>query len=256
MKKKELIVVGILIILIAFMDITGIPSAFFLNIKILDIEPMYFTLMVNFLIIGIIAYLVLKYICPNWELGLKKDGLANGLKNYGVIGAIVAIIGFVAFYVGLKPFDLKPSIFKVLIEGVIYYIGVAMIEELYIRGLLLNFIEKLFYKSKNKTIISIVLSSVIFGLGHIFGVLNQSLLIIISKVIWTIGMGMYFGLIYKKTNNLWLPIILHFFINVCALPYCFSSISGYANLTLYIILPTYLLLGIYSSYIMKKEILR
>ena len=44
-----------------------------------------------------------------------------------------------------------------------------------------------------------------------------------------------------------------FFINVCALPYCFSSISGYANLTLYIILPTYLLLGIYSMNIIKQE---
>lgn len=253
MNKKELIIVGILTILIAFMDITGIPSAFFIRINILDIEPMYFTLMVNFIIIGIIAYIVLKYLCPNWELGLKKDGFVNGFKEYGLAGIIVAIIGFIAFYVGLKPFDLKPSIFKVLIEGIIYYIGVAIIEELYVRGLLLNFIQKIFDKRKNKTIIAIVLSSVIFGLGHVFGVLNQPILVIISKVIWTIGMGMYFGTIYKKTNNLWLPIILHFFINVCALPYCFSSISGYANLTLYIILPTYLLLGIYSMNIIKQE---
>ena len=253
MNKKELIIVGILTILIAFMDITGIPSAFFININIIDIEPMYFTLMVNFVIIGIIAYFVLKYFCPNWELGLKKDGFVNGFKKYGLVGIIVALIGFIAFYVGLKPFDLKPSMFKVLIEGVIYYIGVAIIEELYIRGLLLNFIEKLFVKRKNKTIIAIVLSSVIFGLGHIFGILNQPVLVIISKFIWTIGMGMYFGTIYKKTNNLRLPIILHFFINVCALPYCFSSISGYANLTLYIILPTYLLLGIYSMNIIKQE---
>lgn len=253
MNKKELIIVGILTILIAFMDITGIPSAFFININILDIEPMYFTLMVNFVIIGIISYLVLKYLCTNWELGLKKDGFVNGFKKYGLAGIIVAVIGFIAFYVGLKPFDLKPSMFKVLIEGVIYYIGVAIIEELYVRGLLLNFIEKIFDKRKNKTIIAIVLSSVIFGLGHVFGVLNQPILVIISKVIWTIGMGMYFGTIYKKTNNLWVPIIIHFFINVCALPYCFSSISGYANLTLYIILPTYLLLGIYSMNIIKQE---
>lgn len=253
MNKKELIIVGILTILIAFMDITGIPSAFFININILDMEPMYFTLMVNFVIIGIISYLVLKYLCTNWELGLKKDGFVNGFKKYGLAGIIVAVIGFIAFYVGLKPFDLKPSMFKVLIEGVIYYIGVAIIEELYVRGLLLNFIEKIFDKRKNKTIIAIVLSSVIFGLGHVFGVLNQPILVIISKVIWTIGMGMYFGTIYKKTNNLWVPIIIHFFINVCALPYCFSSISGYANLTLYIILPTYLLLGIYSMNIIKQE---
>ncbi|MDE6596263.1 MAG: CPBP family intramembrane metalloprotease, partial [Oscillospiraceae bacterium] len=79
------------------------------------------------------------------------------------------------------------------------------------------------------------------------------LLTIISKVIWTIGMGMFFGMIYKKTDNLWLPIIIHFLINVCALPYCFSSVSGYADLTLYIIIPAYILLGIYSLIELKRK---
>lgn len=121
------------------------------------------------------------------------------------------------------------------------------------RGLLLNLIEKKFYKKKNNTIIAIILSSVIFGSGHIFGVLGQPILIIITKVVWTIAMGSYFGAIYKKTNNLWLPIVLHFIINVCALPYCFTSVTTYPNISLYIILPTYILLEIYSLYIMKRE---
>ncbi len=121
------------------------------------------------------------------------------------------------------------------------------------RGLLLNLIEKLFYKKRNNTIIAVIVSSVIFGLGHIFGVLGQPLLVILTKVVWTIAMGMYFGAIYKKTNNLWLPIILHFIINVCALPYCFTTIQGYSNMSLYIILPTYILLGIYSLNIMKRK---
>ena len=142
---------------------------------------------------------------------------------------------------------------KVLIEGIIYYIGVAIVEELYVRGLLLNLIEKIFYKKKNNTMIAIILSAVIFGIGHIFGVLGQPILIIITKVIWTIAMGIYFGAIYKKTNNLWLPIILHFIINICALPYCFTTITTYPNTSLYIILPTYILLGIYSLYIMKQK---
>ena len=162
------------------------------------------------------------------------------------------MIGFVAFYVGLKPFDRQPSVAKVLVEGVIYYIGVAIIEELYVRGLLLNIIERLFYKKKNSVLIAVILSSAIFGLGHIFGTLGQPLLTIISKVIWTIGMGMFFGMIYKKTDNLWLPIIIHFLINVCALPYCFSSLNGYADLTLYIIVPVYILLGIYSLIELSK----
>lgn len=253
MRKKELIIISILTILLAFMDISGLPSALFLNIKISDITPFYWTLMLNFIIIGAIAFLILKYLCPDWKLGFNKNGLKNGFKKYGTVGIVVGVISGIAFYIGLKPFNSHPTIWKVLIEGIIYYIGVAIVEELYVRGLLLNLIEKLCYKRKNNTIIAIILSSVIFGLGHIFGVLGQPILIIITKVIWTIAMGMYFGIIYKKTNNLWLPIILHFIIDVCALPYCFTSITTYPNISLYIILPTYILLGIYSLYIMREK---
>lgn len=253
MKKKELIIISILTILLAFMDISGLPSALFIDIEILDITPFYFTLMFNFILIGIIAFLTLKYLCPNWNIELNKNNIKEGLKKYGIVGIIVGIITGIAFYIGLKPFNYNPTIWKVLIEGIIYYIGVAIVEELYVRGLLLNLIEKLCYKKKNNTMIAIILSSVIFGLGHIIGVLGQPILIIITKVIWTIAMGMYFGTIYKKTNNLWLPIILHFIINVCALPYCFTTIITYPNISLYIILPTYLLLGIYSVFIMKSE---
>lgn len=251
MKKKELITIGVLTILLAFMDISGLPSALFINIEILDITPFYWTLMFNFVIIGLIAFFTLKYLCPSWKLGLNKNEIKTGLKKYGFIGIIVGIISSIAFYVGLQPFNYSPTIWKVLIEGIIYYIGVAIVEELYVRGLLLNLIENLFYKKNNNTTIAIILSSVIFGLGHIFGVLGQPILIILTKVVWTIAMGLYFGIMYKKTNNLWLPIILHFITNVCALPYCFTSITTYPNVSLYIILPTYLLLGIYSLYIMK-----
>ncbi|MBP3708432.1 MAG: CPBP family intramembrane metalloprotease [Clostridia bacterium] len=252
MRKKELIIIGILTILVAFMDISGFPSVLFINIRVWDITPFYWTLMFNFIIIGIIAFLTLKYLCPNWKLGFNKKGLKTGLKKYGIVGIIAGIISGIAFYIGLRPFNYNPTTYKVLIEGIIYYIGVAIVEELYVRGLLLNFIEKLCHNKKNNTQIAVILSSVIFGLGHIFGVLGQPILIIVTKVIWTIAMGMYFGTIYKKTNNLWLPIVLHFIINVCALPYCFTTITTYPNISLYIILPTYLLLGIYSLYIMKQ----
>ncbi len=253
MNKKELIIIGMLTVLLAFMDITGLPSSLIINIKVLDITPFYWSLMFNFIIIGIVAFLTLKYLCPNWKLGLNTNGVKMGLKKYGIIGIIVGIISGVAFYIGLQPFNYNPTIWKVLIEGIIYYIGVAFVEELYVRGLLLNLIEKVFIKSNNKTTTAIITSSVIFGLGHVFGVLGQPLLVIITKVIWTIAMGIYFGTIYKKTNNLWIPIILHFIIDICALPYCFTTMQGYSNISLYIILPTYIALGIYSLYILKRE---
>lgn len=253
MKKRELIIIGALTILSAFMEISGLPCALFINIEILDITPLYWTLMFNFIIIVAIAFLTLKYLCPDWRLGLNKKGLKDGLKKYGAVGLAAGVISGIAFFIGLKPFDYSPTILKVLIEGIIYYIGVAIIEELYVRGLLLNLIEKLCCKNENNTNIAIILSSVIFGLGHIFGVQGQPILIIITKVVWTVAMGLYFGAIYKKSNNLWLPIILHFIIDVCALPYCFTSVSTYPDISLYIILPTYILLGMYSLYVMKKE---
>ncbi len=253
MNKRELIYIAVLTLVIAFMDITGIPSVFFINIQVADIEPFYFTLMINFLIIGIIAFLFLKILCPNWKLGFTKTGLIDGFKKYGIVGIAVAVMGFIAFYVGLLPFDRQPSTAKVLVEGVIYYVGVAIVEELYVRGLLLNLIEKMLAKNKANTLISVILSSVIFGVGHIFGTLNQPVLVIVGKVVWTVGMGMFFGMVYKKTDNLWLPIIIHFLINACALPYCFSNISGYTNLTLYIIIPVYIILGIYSFVELKKK---
>ncbi len=252
MKKKELIVIGVLTVLLAFMDISGLPCSLFMNIKVLDINPIYWSLMFNFIIIGIIAWLSLKYLCPSWRLGLNKHGLLTGLKKYGIAGIAVGIVSGIAFYIGLRPFDYKPTIWKILVEGIIYYFGVAFVEELYVRGLLLNLVEKLLTKNKNKAIIAVILSSVIFGLGHIFGTLGQPLLVIIAKVIWTISMGMYFGTIYKKTDNLWLPIILHFIIDICALPYCFTTMQGYSDVSLYIILPAYIILGIYSLHIMKK----
>ncbi len=252
MKKKELIVIGVLTVLLAFMDISGLPCSLFMNIIVLDIDPIYWTLMLNFVIIGIVAFLTVKYLCPSWRLGLNKHGLLTGLKKYGIAGIVVGIVSGIAFYIGLRPFDYKPTIWKVLVEGIIYYFGVAFVEELYVRGFLLNLVEKLLAKNKNKTIIAVILSSAMFGLGHIFGTLGQPLLVIIAKVIWTISMGMYFGAIYKKTDNLWLPIILHFIIDICALPYCFTTMQGYSNVSLYIILPAYIILGIYSLHIMKK----
>lgn len=66
MNKKELVYTAILTLLIAFMDISGIPSTFFINIQFTDIEPFYFTLMINFLIIGIIATLCHAKSCAKW----------------------------------------------------------------------------------------------------------------------------------------------------------------------------------------------
>ena len=44
----------------------------------------------------------------------------------------------VAFCIELSPFNNKPTIYRVIVEGIVYYIGVAIMEEIYLRGLLQN----------------------------------------------------------------------------------------------------------------------
>ncbi len=251
--KKEVVFASIITVIMSVMNISGLPAALFVNIEVLDIGPLYFSLMVNFLPTALIFFIGWKTFYPNWSFGLGGNGFITGIKKYGLSGILIFAVSSFTFCVGLYPFNYEPTILKVLIEGFIYYIGVAIIEELYIRGLLLNIIEKLFGKNKKATIYAIITSSVIFGMGHIFGILGSSLLSIIGKVVWTIGLGLYLGSIYKKTNNLWVPIALHAVIDFCAWPFCFSTTPPYPEVSLWILLITYLGVGGYGCYIMLNK---
>lgn len=145
MNKKQITVMTILTLVLAFMDISGLPAVLFVHCSLTDVTPYIISLLVNFLIIGFLAWLVLKSFGKDWPL------------------------------------------------------------------------------------------------------------VILFKVISTIGMGLYFGAIYKRTNNLWVPIILHGFIDICALPYCFTTFSGYKTISLIGLVIIYTLLGIYSIVLMKLK---
>lgn len=253
MRKRELVLAAIITLALAAGDLFAFPMGLFLDIHIADIEPMYFTLMINqWFLIGL-ALVVMRFACPNWQLRLTREGFGAGMNKYGLSGLLIFAVSSIAFVVGLLPFDNEPTVFKVIIEGFVYYIGVAFIEELYIRGLLLNIIEKLFSRSRKATFYAVVISSVIFGIGHMFGALGSSPLTIICKVVWTIGLGIYLGAIYKKMNNLWVPIILHAVIDFCAWPFCYSTTPPYPEVSLWILLITYIAVGGYGFYIMLSK---
>ena len=244
MNKKTKVILTILCLVIAFMDISGLPGVL-LKINIADVDQYIIPLMFNFIIIGIFAIVVLKLFKISYNFGFSANGLREGLKRYAIPGIIAGVLSFIAFFIGLFPFDYKPTIWKILIEGVLYYIGVGIVEEFYVRGLFLNIVEAFADKKENKTEIAIIVSSVVFGLGHIPGMLGMGMLIILFKVVSTIGMGLYFGTIYKKTGNLWVPIIMHSFIDICALPYCFTQNMRYEMISLIILVITYVALALY-----------
>ncbi len=249
MNKKDKITLTILCLVIAFMDISGLPGAL-LQINVADVDPYIIPLMVNFCIIGIIAFAVLRIFKITYSFGFTAKGLTSGLKSFSLPGVIAGLLSFAAFFIGLYPFDYSPTIQKILIEGILYYVGVGIVEEFYVRGLFLNIVEAFAYRSEKKTEIAIIVSSVVFGLGHIPGMIGMGIGVVAFKTVSTIGMGFYFGTIYKKTGNIWLPIIMHAFIDICALPYCFTQNMRYENISLVILTATYTILTVYCCWVL------
>ncbi|MDL2300266.1 CPBP family intramembrane metalloprotease [Clostridiaceae bacterium OttesenSCG-928-D20] len=251
--RCKTVVIVILTLIMTFMEMSALPAALFFDIKIMDINPICITLLLNFIIAFAICWLCKKFFIEDWQFGLQLKGTLDGLRKYGLPAVIATAIVTIAFWIGLMPFDNKPTIWKVVVEGVVYYIGVAIMEELYLRGLLQNIIEKWFGERKNATLYAILIASVLFGLGHIWGALGQPIVTVICKTIWATALGIYFGAVYVKSKNLWVPIILHLIINLCGIPFCFSTSNQYPAIAVVACLISYISLGIYGLYILRKK---
>lgn len=251
-KNKDNILAIILTLLIAFLYISGIPSAFFIDVHWADVDPVCVTLLVNIAIVMFIGICAVKVFMPKFRLGFQRDGFICGLKRYGLSCVIALVVACTAFGAGLSPFDYTPTIWKVLIDGVIYYIGVGIIEEFFCRGLLQNAISGILQRHKHAELIAVLSASLIFGAGHIFGMIGMPLILIACKLAWAVGLGVYLGAIYSKTRNLWLVSLFHFVIDLCGLPFCFSTQKTYPTTSAVIILITFILLGIYGVRILLK----
>lgn len=152
-KRSTTVVIVTLTLIMTFMEMTALPSVLFCNVKIKDINPIYITLMLNFLLAFAICWICKKIFIKDWEFGLKFKGVLSGLKKYGLPAVIATALVTIAFCIGLTPFDNKPTIWRVIVEGIVYYIGVGIMEELYLRGLLQNIIKIWFGKRKNATLL-------------------------------------------------------------------------------------------------------
>lgn len=246
---REQIQNGLAIILagfIAFLYISAMPSALFVHIHWADIDPVCITLLINIILAMAAGISAVNRFLPNYAAYFSLKPFRPGFKQYGISCCIAFFIPCVAFGIGLFPFDYRPTAWKVLIEGVVYYIGVGIIEEFFCRGLLQNAIERLLHRKKDAQLLAVLISAFLFGLGHIFGMLGMPLLLAACKVIWAIGLGIYLGAVYVRTKNLWLVAFFHFFIDLCGLPFCFSTQKSYPTVSAVIILIAFLFLGIYG----------
>ncbi len=254
MMKKENIRAIIIAALIAVMYISGLPCAPFVNVTVSDVDSVCIKLLINIVFAMTAGTVLTKTLIPDFKLGFGKNNFAAGLKTYGVSAIMAFAIPCGAFSIGLMPFDYTPSVWKVLIEGVIYYIGVGIIEEFFCRGLLQNSLERIFEGRKNPQLTAVMITAVVFGLGHIVGVLGMPPVIAVCKIVWAIGLGIYLGAVYIKTRNLWLVSLFHFVVDLCGIPFCFTTEREYPLISAAVILCTFLALGAYGiKLLLSKE---
>lgn len=234
---KEIIFASIIMVLLAFLDLAVIPASLFGEIKILDVEPIYFSLIINQWLLIILGLVAVKYLCPHLVLGLKKAGFKESFKKYWPQALIILVFITFAYYIGLLgKYDYTPTVLKVVIETFVYNFSVGFLEELYIRGLLLAIIIYLLRNKENKVFIGIMISSLLFSLGHLPGMINAGTLPIIMRLIWTFMLGVYLGIVYKKTNNLWIPILIHIVINFSGISFNFTTSREFPEISVIIIM--------------------
>lgn len=164
------------------------------------------------------------------HIGFKKTKILELFTTSIIVAFIIFLLAFVLLkpiiesatqvvidYSVLKAYAKDISLLIVMI--LISWTSAAVCEEIIFRGFLIPTINDLFASKKYRNLVSLVLSSVLFGLVHFY----QG----ISGIILTGVIGFFIGVIFiKKNYNIWYAILIHGFIDtIFMLAYYFNLIS-------------------------------
>lgn len=137
------------------------------------------------------------------------SGFAKGISAGGFLCGF-AVLLFIGFFV----YDFSAE--KVLpISNIMIYVFSMLVtgftEELVFRGVIYNTISECFDTySKKSVYISMIISSIIFGLMHMSNIFSGvSVAGAIVQAGCAFGVGLYFCAIYVRCNNIWSVIVLH-----------------------------------------------
>lgn len=172
---------------------------------------------------------------------LKNNNFLKGLFTFGLLGFICAIMAFIFSY---NKIDIIPNV-STIIQYIIYCLIVAISEEFLFRGLIFN---SMLIGFKDKIWISIILSSLIFGLRHLLNLISMPDMVIstIGQVGFTFMAGFYLCSVYLRIKNIWICIFIHFLEDFLTGFWALFTIQKVADGT---IISTRMLVLIHSVYI-------
>ena len=153
--------------------------------------------------IGIVlSFILIDFLCKNKLLsyyGFKKSDVS--IKSMLFYIPLIFLLGVNVWKGVTLNFTILETVFYILSMFI-----VGLLEEVIFRGLLFNEMKK------SGLVSAIIVSSVTFGIGHIINLFNGSNVDLINnllQVVYAIGAGFMFVMIYLKSDSLIVCILTH-----------------------------------------------
>lgn len=248
MKKRDITILSILSLVVGLLYVSGLPLGL-IPCSFADIDagciPNFFNVMLCLLLI----YAVIRLGKVEIRLGLTGDRLAEGIKQT-LPAAVIYTLGFIlANTVNSLPLGNTPSAARILVESVGTVFFAAFLEEVLLRGLFVSLFMVVLRKSKHANLLSVLIASSFFAIGHVPSVLGQGLFMCLFRFAYPFCMGVLFGAIYRKYGNLWIPVIYHFVLNSISMTvmlFAATPVVTMKPVVIGIIVPVSLFGGIYG----------
>jgi membrane protease YdiL (CAAX protease family) len=125
-----------------------------------------------------------------------------------ILSQVMSLFFFFSENVGNPSVDWKP--WYLIVYSVFTIVGVGIREECIYRATLQNIIAKKYTNSVKGIWITVIFSSLFFGLCHISNVFfGMEPISVLTQVISAAFLGLLYGAIYLRSGNIWVLIVLH-----------------------------------------------
>ena len=151
-----------------------------------------------------------------WRFGWTH---ASGLTRFGGVKVwlVVAIILVYHLLVNLRFMTGDLGIVfpdsPLAIPNLVYYFPASLMEEIMFRGLTLLAMVLAWGSTKKGVVKAVLLSSLLFGLIHLFNIVELSIEVVFLEVLVAALLGFFWAALTLATRSLWPAIILHWLTN-------------------------------------------
>ena len=188
-----------------------------LGISILEMAPS--VRLAVFTIGQLILFCIVVWLTRKLEVfdinDFRFKGIGKGLL-LAWFGILFIVIAFLINFTQIPANSfITPNTFYLLVVVLHPFIGTGLFEEVLFRGLVFKILLRKTGDSKRGIVFACVVSSLLFGLVHIFNILaGAPVLPTVINVISAAASGVFFAAVFYRTRKLLIPILFHGLLNL------------------------------------------